>query len=865
MQNNSQLKKTVILPSKIRTPSVPADVIVRREVTESLERSVDHLLTTIVSPAGYGKTTAVVAWVRSLSGVPVAWLTLDGEDRSADRFWLYLTAALITADRSICRLFDETQFVDDKDSIRKTIDELIFRMGQYGRPFICVIEDFHMVGSDDLINDTIRYLMKHLPENAHFVITSRQPLRFVSWKMRLDGVLNELTEENLHFSERESSALFSKMGLVFTDEEESSIYSVTQGWPLAVRLIGLLGKQKIDTCASEIIRAGESGIYDYLFEEILYGLPAPLYDFMVKTSIVNAFSLALVERLLHISRMEAAWSVNYLVENGLFIEKIEHESGESWYRYHHLLANALHLRLEQMDSKEFEKMSLAARDWFEENGYFDYSVELSANIKDYDKIRDIIIRNWMSAYMDDGLLALLRWASFLPEREINKSPFVCAILAMPYALKGERAKANACLANAQARLCGDRDFLHAFCMVQEAFLASFRNEPTEMLNSSEAALECLPEEEYYLRGMMYQVQASSYADSDPLYTKSLFLKAVGLQCGYGNKTLSSSVYCNLAKICAELGYIQEARQYLDSAFALYGREERRAKPMLSYAYLANMICTYEEGDFEGVLALCDLFESSFVEGSMSERHAQAQMIKAKALKRLGSGEAAAIFFQALSTQESGALLVYPLVSMVKDYGDQFKHQVQQYADRVAEKQHMRVFSYMLSFVLDQLFRYEEVCDFAESISIEERYAKAHALLIAALFSEKVAQYVRAERYLRELVTICHNSDLPEVLRGNATYLRPLAERVSQARKSSVAAIADELVEENASTVAFRGLTDREVGVVRLVASGLTVAQSASSLNISRETAKKHLSSVYSKLGVHSKMQAVAMLREYSIL
>ena len=54
-------------------------------------------------------------------------------------------------------------------------------------------------------------------------------------------------------------------------------------------------------------------------------------------------------------------------------------------------------------------------------------------------------------------------------------------------------------------------------------------------------------------------------------------------------------------------------------------------------------------------------------------------------------------------------------------------------------------------------------------------------------------------------------------------------------------------------------------VVRCIASGLTIAESAERLFVSRETVKKHLANIYAKLGVHSKMQAVALLREAGVI
>ena len=45
----------------------------------------------------------------------------------------------------------------------------------------------------------------------------------------------------------------------------------------------------------------------------------------------------------------------------------------------------------------------------------------------------------------------------------------------------------------------------------------------------------------------------------------------------------------------------------------------------------------------------------------------------------------------------------------------------------------------------------------------------------------------------------------------------------------------------------------------------TLSATAERLFVSRDTVKKHLANVYAKLGVHSKMQAVALLRDEGVI
>ena len=69
----------------------------------------------------------------------------------------------------------------------------------------------------------------------------------------------------------------------------------------------------------------------------------------------------------------------------------------------------------------------------------------------------------------------------------------------------------------------------------------------------------------------------------------------------------------------------------------------------------------------------------------------------------------------------------------------------------------------------------------------------------------------------------------------------------------------------APTLAYPdGLTAREVGVLRLVAKGLTDTQVAEKLVLSPRTVHAHLSSIYSKLGITSRSVATRYAIEHQL-
>jgi LuxR family maltose regulon positive regulatory protein len=61
------------------------------------------------------------------------------------------------------------------------------------------------------------------------------------------------------------------------------------------------------------------------------------------------------------------------------------------------------------------------------------------------------------------------------------------------------------------------------------------------------------------------------------------------------------------------------------------------------------------------------------------------------------------------------------------------------------------------------------------------------------------------------------------------------------------------------------LTERELEVLHLVARGLSNREIAQELVLAVTTVKKHASNIYGKLGVHSRIQAVARAQELGLL
>ena len=94
--SEAALLRDRLLTTKFFIPSPSHALIPRPRLTTQLRASLQHKLTLVSAPPGFGKTTLLSAWVQSLpSGSPhVAWVSLDEGDNDPLRFWEYGLTAL---------------------------------------------------------------------------------------------------------------------------------------------------------------------------------------------------------------------------------------------------------------------------------------------------------------------------------------------------------------------------------------------------------------------------------------------------------------------------------------------------------------------------------------------------------------------------------------------------------------------------------------------------------------------------------------------------------------------------------------------------------------------------------------------------
>ncbi|MDF5756914.1 LuxR C-terminal-related transcriptional regulator [Spongiactinospora sp. TRM90649] len=337
--------------TKIDVPVRGASVIPRTRLLDRLSKGTRGPLTLVTGPPGAGKTTSVSSWI--LSGRPpgpVAWVSLDPADHTPGRFWPLVTEALLRACGEDLR--PEPR---GPDGVRGP--ELAAALAGREQPVVLVLDDFQPKRRDEFSAEIVRLARAAFPALRVVLIARREPplpLR----RLRLGGELTEIGGDDLALGERDLVALLAQHELSLSPRSVQSLLERTEGWAAGLRLAAMTMERLPDPEAFARKFGGEDpAVVGYVAEEVLDPQPADLRRLLLATSVVERFDAELAAEL---AGPEAARRFPALLRQNGFVLPI----GHGWYRYHKVFGTALNLLHRQESAEGAVESHLRASAWF---------------------------------------------------------------------------------------------------------------------------------------------------------------------------------------------------------------------------------------------------------------------------------------------------------------------------------------------------------------------------------------------------------------------------------------------------------------------------------------------------------------------
>jgi LuxR family maltose regulon positive regulatory protein len=882
-----------LLETKLHLPTLRQGHVARLRLGQRLDVETLPALTLISAPPGFGKTSLLAEWLAgSATDRTVAWVSLDPGDNDPVSFWTYVISALGRAepgvgDRSLA-LLGESPGVDFRTLLTLLLNDLASAV----RDVVLVLDDYHVIEATEL-QEGVAFLVGSLPPQLRTVIASRSDPPFPLARLRGRGELLELRAADLRFTRQEADEYLSGMLRVqVRPAHVDALEQRTEGWIAALQLAAL-SMQRVDDVGAfvEGFAGDDRYILDYLVEEVLDHQSADVRGFLLRTSILSRLTGPLCDAVAGGSRGTA--HLEALDRANLFVVPLDDR--RRWYRYHHLFGDVLQARLVEELPELVPELHRRASEWFEQNGEPGDAVRHALGGGDPERAADLIESTIPAMRQSRREATLRRWLDALPDDVFPDRPALAVAAAGSRLGVGETSLVEERLGQAARSLASPATSaahpgLSGWVAIYRSASAQLRGDLVATVQHADEALRLIAADDGAARGAVQSLRGIadwSRGDLDAAYAAfSAGMDSLG-QAGFVTDVVGGTVV--LADIRIAQGRPSDARTLYEQALLrgtaggaelrgiadmhvglaaldieaddLAGAQvhlrqsdelgEHKGFPQNPYrsrvvrARLAEL-----RGDPAVALALVDEASEVFT-SDFSPNVRPIPALRARMVLRLGRLDEAARWADGRmlgADDELGYLSEYEHLTLARILVAQ--------ARRSPAGPALRQAVALLSRLLQA----------AESGSRGGSVVEALALL--ALASRLQNDSRSAFRSLDRALTLAEPQGHVRLFldegRPMEGLIRSAASRADAPRFAGalLTAFAQAWPADEAHADV---LTDRELGVLRLLATDLSGPDIARQLVVSLNTVRTHSKNIYSKLGVGDRRAAVRRAGELGLL
>jgi LuxR family maltose regulon positive regulatory protein len=348
-----------VAAGKTVVPELPAEFTPRPALRQRLDAATPAQVIVVTAPAGSGKTLLLADWVRQEGGLETAWISLDADDNDPRRLWSAVLASLLAlsspsrGDR-LQRVAAVVQRAQGDD----LVEELVNALDVPESPVRVVLDDVHELTGREVLRDLSR-LIRRSPAGLRLVLASRTDPPISVPRLRLEGRLHEVRADVLRFTLDDTAAMLRAAGLELTAAQVAVLQARTEGWAAGLRLAALALRRTDDVSAFLTSFSGdERSVAEYLTVEILDGMSPDTHDFLRMVSVCSPLRAAVAVELS--ARADAERMLDLLCHETPLVERTSPGS----YRIHPLLRSNLVADLARQWPETHRRLEAAAARWW---------------------------------------------------------------------------------------------------------------------------------------------------------------------------------------------------------------------------------------------------------------------------------------------------------------------------------------------------------------------------------------------------------------------------------------------------------------------------------------------------------------------
>jgi LuxR family maltose regulon positive regulatory protein len=355
----------------------------RPHLTALLEKAAQKRIIIVTAGAGYGKTQAVYSFLQT-HPVRTVWVQLSERDNFSDRFWENFITAVSHVNTGSARKLEELGFPATDRQFDRYLniprDDVI-----PGVKYFFVYDDFHLL-TDKLVLRFMEHSITSIFPNITSILISRTDPPMNEMKMLSRNLLARITEEDLRFSQKELAEYLSLQGLHPSPHTLAAVYRDTEGWAFAIHLAAL-SLRNVPLGMEYAPAAIRANIFKLIENEIIHTLSPETQKFLIKLSLIDHLAPDLLEQIAGGGRRRnegpAVPFPDIMNRTGSFIQ---FDSYGNAYRVHHLFLDYLKTRQTELGDDEKKKVWAQTAAWCAQNGRKMDAISYYEKTGDYTKL-----------------------------------------------------------------------------------------------------------------------------------------------------------------------------------------------------------------------------------------------------------------------------------------------------------------------------------------------------------------------------------------------------------------------------------------------------------------------------------------------
>jgi len=423
--------------TKFRPTTLPTTLIIRSVLHDRLTAAAGQRLTVVVGSAGAGKSVLLSSWAAARPPGVTSWLSCDKADANPVRFWAGFIEAPrgvepgFGADAADLLAMDGVMSADVTASIANDAAKL-----PAGSAII--VDDFHYAAP--AVSRDMTDLVERWPaETAQLVLASRSdpPLRL--HRLRMSGELCELRDRDLYFSLAESRDLLVNFGVEVAAADLALLHERSEGWAAALQMAALSLRGTGDPAqAARALDVRSHEIAEYFISEVLEQQPPEVARFILDTSVVGELTAGACTAVT--GRQDASALLRSIDAANLFLVALDNE--RTSFRYHHLVRQVLRTELRARDRDRELALQLRAAEWFESTGETRRAARHFLAARQVDRALALLQDRVMTDYLHDPVLRAPLDLSMVAPSLLADAPDRLLALAADLLVSGDAARGS---------------------------------------------------------------------------------------------------------------------------------------------------------------------------------------------------------------------------------------------------------------------------------------------------------------------------------------------------------------------------------------------------------------------------------------